>query len=597
MPSNETAGQPSLDARLFGAVGEDAYIRYAMAKRRHYYLWKYHRISDGATLARMRTMLYEAGLLTPLTEGGWVIDRGAAEYEAGLGVSLRGFADQKGEKERLSGRHDPSKPFVWMDSGPGNGTALYEGAAPGKQGAGWGIELLYSVEGTLRKVMHPVIRSRPEGSIAAYEYSPFAALLNQMEVLSVVELVTLLAGAGDTAFLDRIIAILDQAPADGEILASAVLHAHAVANSDEHPRHQGDGEVSFTAVALSFLIDELVCRTRIPNGMNFWYEEASLVCHALAEALPDLAGYLGHPERENLQRVLPILAAEAERLNASDTEQTPDAEWMANTRRVADIIRSAAYEGRRRRFRKLPDGPATLMFTAANTLWRWSFFLEHRAGLRDGLAANDNARIELVMQWLRRPWGIVRQDDIDTALRGFLPDDDGPAPKLLHVLQEIFPSEPDVYVTEVLRASSRETGLAALRTLVARRVVLDNLRTRVLTVRIDRDDLLERAQCVHTIIDLMATWWYARVAAGDAPDFAHDIARLATLMREGRWIDQAIAELEHDLALGAEQREDIREYRSDPAAFTEQWFTFSDDDFDIRASLDVFPPEQFWFMS
>jgi hypothetical protein len=136
---------------------------------------------------------------------------------------------------------------------------------------------------TPHNVMRPVIRSRQDGSIAAYESSPLVSLLNQTEVLSVVEFLTLLTNAGDTAFLDRIIAILDQATAGGEILASAVLHAHDVATSNDHPKPQTDGEVSLTAVALSFLIDELVCRTRIPNGMDFWYEDASLVCLALEQ--------------------------------------------------------------------------------------------------------------------------------------------------------------------------------------------------------------------------------------------------------------------------------------------------------------------------
>jgi hypothetical protein len=594
MLSNETDSESTLDSRLFNAIGEDAYIQYALAKRRHYYLWKYHRISDQATLARMRTMLYEAGLLTLLTDGAWVIDRGRAEYQAQFGFSALG--DEKWEKDRLTGRQDPSEPFVWMDSGPGNGTALYEGAMPGKLGAGLGIELLYSVEGTLRNVMHPVIRSRANGLVAAYEYAPLVSLLNRMEVLSVAEFGPLLTGTSDTAFLDHIIAMLGNVTAEGEIGASAVLHAHDVATSDDHPRHPAvDGEVAFTAVALSFLVDELVCRTRIPNGMNFWYREVSVVCHALAKALPEIPDYLG-AKYEELQRVLPILATEAERLNATETEQTPDAEWMANTRALADIIRSAAYEGRRRWFHKLPDALATLMFTAANVLWRWSFFLEHRTFLRDGRAAEDNARVELVMQWLHRPWGIVRQDDLDTAFRGFSPDDDGPVTMLLQGLQKIFPSEPDSYVTEALRARSRQSGLAALRTLVARRVTLDNLRARVLTVRLDQDNLIEWSQRAHTIIDLMSTWWYGRVAAGDEPALAHDIAQLLGLMRDGRWVEQAVSELENDVGLGAEQREDIRQYRNDPTGFLERSFTFSDHDFDIRASLDVFPPEQFEFM-
>src|SRR5262249_36102779 len=143
---------------------------------------------------------------------------------------------------------------------------------------------------------------------------------------------------------------------------------------------------------------------------------------------------------------------------------------------------------------------------------------------------------------------------------------------------------------------SKESGIEALRRLIRRRIAIDEWRWTIATVRIDGEELFESSQRVHTIIDLFSNWWFARVERDEDPDLEHAIGRMKSLLQSGEWIDEAMAELRGEVALSAEQMEDVRAYSEGPARFTYLSFAFSNEGFDIRAQLDVFPPEEFLFL-
>src|SRR5215211_5515651 len=95
-----------IDEVLLDRLKEKVYQLYQKTHRYHYWLWKYHRISDEHTLRTMRSILYYSKVLTLLRHPEWKINRSSKEYETTFGSNFVEHMNTT-NLEKFSGKEDP----------------------------------------------------------------------------------------------------------------------------------------------------------------------------------------------------------------------------------------------------------------------------------------------------------------------------------------------------------------------------------------------------------------------------------------------------------------------------------------------------------
>ena len=427
----------SLDQVIFHSLGERAYQVYRHTLERHYWRWKYHRISDHDELKLLRLIIYRSGALTLLRHPGWRIDRTSAEYAQALGDPIKD-TNQSQQDNIFSGLRTPFDPLKQVDSGPGNCTALYEMARPWWMGTGWGHELLFSVQGTLKNCLRDELQFESPEYLIARRCEYFYRALRTAEIFSVAEFILRrvyhITGDLDEAFHRPFSLLLPRGATPAQYLSLNVLteaETEALALLKSHSgKFQPEDEQLLIATMLGFLIDELVARAQIPNGMEFWYGSVAAELESLIDNFNEIAGYLkdGGFDAKHVAHALPGLLADARHYaNSSNPRQCFDLDWLSNTEAIAEQLRNAGLRARKRG--RLRDDHANMVFVTSNELRRWVFFLEQRQQFAQSsqpwsLSATNPEALDLLIRWLRRPWGVVRPETIRVAFRGLVPGDE-----------------------------------------------------------------------------------------------------------------------------------------------------------------------------
>lgn len=603
MPSNRTHSESSsepeftaLDSILQERLGKAVFAQYLDAKIRHFARWKYQKIHEFSSLHFLRWALFAAGVLTLNRHGGWRIDRSRAEYEEMLGIH-----DEltRIHPEQLSGKSNPFEPLIQADSGPGNCTAMYEMARPGWVIQGLSNELLYSVEGTLRNCLVDGLNQDDRGREVAYHSNGFHETLRTLEILSVFEF--LLAhkfSEKDKSDLARPFDLLTGGESDTSTIERSCMIAAVDSASHQmaKTRHMIEGEDSLVSLMLGFLIDELVCRLSVPNGMHFCYEITQHALTALISRSSDICSTLAS-RGEDVSDLFEQLAFFLDECNKFGTqsaeEQVPTDHWCAKAIETADSLRRLGFESRRHRL--LGENDTQFLFTVANELWRWIFFLRHRETIRRDVT-NDIGQIDIAFEWLRRPWGIVRVDDIDIAFRGLVPgDENDDMPRGFSVLTTFLQTEIEDFLVADIGFSDADTGVSALHTYIGRRLWLNQLRHEVKFVQIDDATLNDQAELARMVVDLFSAWVYDPANSKELKAIAERPGHMLDLLRSGSWLGSSGEDV--SALLNRTQYKRFQTYRDNPGRIISEHFQFDSPEFEIVDHLDVYPPERFFFFT
>jgi hypothetical protein len=598
----------SLDQILAQRLEPEVYRAYIQAKQGHFRTWKYYRISDRQTLQFLRTVLYRSGVLKLNRESGWKINRSIKEYSELLGTDFI-IETKTGVKElRSSGKSDPQKSLRYIDSGPGNCRALYEGAMPGVIGTGRGIEILFSVDGTLINCLREELRFEDDQLQDGY-FSPYLfRCLKSLEILSVFEFlvseqISVSHERYEVAQLFNLLTSLCQSQLpipNASILEKLERDAQDIMlRMRTKIGDMGGGEKTVVAIMLGFLIDELVSRLDVPNGMGFWYKsmEAVLaaICqnyHALRKAITAAGVDASELEKDTSTALL-----ECRQVDDSDTvaQQVWDMKWIRKTEAIADKFRHIGHITRQGRL--LKDKDIMLIFTVANALWRWVFFLEHR-GRSEQELKDRQRQVELVLRWLRRPWGIVSTEDVEYVYRGLVPGDEkGEVPRAFSALKVFLRSEMALYFPAEFGFKDSTQSLDYCKRLIARRLILANARWNIEKVKVDNPVLAEESSHARTIIDLLTMWLCDPRNKGSLDRIEQDLDELEKLLRNGLWLHQYQNENQFTGLLTKRQTERVRLYLDDPSSFISRLFLLGSPEFEVSEHVDVFPPEECIFVN
>jgi hypothetical protein len=363
-------------------------------------------------------------------------------------------------------------------------------------------------------------------------------------------------------------------------------------------------EALFFVTVLGYLVDELVARITVPNGMNFWYAFTEACLIAMRERLPEIQDIIEliALNSDDLYAALDELASDCrEFIDAPDPKRPPEKRWTVATEHIADCLRTLGFELRARR--GSDESSADIVFSTSNALWRWLFFYEHRdrqtelAALR--VSTHDCERAaEFVLRWLRRPWGVVSFKEISYALRGIVPGDDhADVPQAFAVLVDFLQTEPEQYFADAFNIRDWDQSRMLLLRFISCRYLLYACRQRVSRVRFDSEPDGPRIKA-HLLIELFITWAYGSID-GSRLDLLEDTDEIIRLLHSGDWcreLSDGSATEPAGISITARQRILAQEYLADPEAMCTLLFRFSEPGFSINEHIGLMPPERFTFL-
>jgi hypothetical protein len=550
----------------------------------HYRLWKFQRWSDDASLSLAKRILCDAGFAKLCRDPGWIINRREADYIAALGPDVGRIRkmDQI-RSDRLLGTANPYDEKVAMDGGPGNGTALYEGGVPGWKGCGYGIEMLYSLEGTLQNCLLPGVQGDIDGNTPSYASKVFRQAAKALEVLSVAEF----AAARDShsecdAAFEQWNGLSQHASATclQRLIGSTPLARDLGSPSD--PTRVAKG------IVLGFLLDELEGRLHCPNGMNF---VAGLLCELLGEAPNALKAASRTLNSTGVNGTSLVTAAGRLRqlVTVRFSQDTCDRAALSESdlhdcESVADSLREIAFRG----LGEIDEDQRQILFALANELWRFVYF---QRDLPRWDAARDPVAPASLLQWLERPWGILRADEMDALCRDlFGRDEPGSQPKAMFFLADFLRYGVDRALEGIFgSAVESATRWKILERFAERRIALARQRRAVVSVQIDDTEALRKLAAAQTVIQTFALWAQANPLIMDQIETRPQT--LATVFTEGSW---ARAE---PPTLSRRQLLELQRFSSDSSAFVAESFDFRKLGENPYSVLDFYPPENFVIQS
>lgn len=556
-------GQTDLDDVLRTRLPATHYQAYQRLHASHFYKWKWHRNSDPFSLGALRALIYAAEVAVPSRSVTAPRTQTFRSYAEEIGLPLDGFTTRVIE----SGRHSLDGDERTFPE-PGDCLLMYEQSRGRQIARGVGERLTYAMDETLRNCLRPGLRLDGRHSLASIHHGPFQELLRELEIWSTGDFVLALAGNGGSD--DRLVPFEHLAASIGEQLdderiteirssVAALLRTHRRAT-----RRVGDGGAF--AVMLGFLLDELIARSAVPNGVGFWFTYAQAVLTALLSRLPGL-----------WDRIL-RLGIDAGRLTAHVeqllTDCTPDRSPNPSAEETAESLRDIGFALRRQG--ELSDDDADCVFTASNTIWRWLFFLE-RPGQSDAEA--------VVLRWLHRPWGVVSVDDIRHAYSGMIPGDqnDDIPRAFTPVVPMLQSTSPQDYLCAQFGVPDHARATQVLERFIHCRYVIHSARLQVRRVLLQPDDWRELAR---ELIDVFTDW---ADDGGHLPRFDADLGLLGEELRSGRWCADLVAAGK----LTSYQMRLLRPYLDQPAMTCDRLFLFRERRFVPAEYIGLMPPERF----
>jgi hypothetical protein len=563
-------------------LGLDVANQLAESLQKHYSRWKVQRRSESATLAVAKHILCSAGFAKLCRNPEWIINRGIAEYQKHLGTADLTYASKLSKllPERLSAVADPRKDLLYMDSGPGNGTALYEGAQPGWMGVGLGIQLLFSIEGTLQNCLCPSVQGDSDGRTPSYASKLFRKAELDLQMLSVLEFLegTDTADRWDEAFREwALLPETASATKIKELIAKTTVVKEMLAEIDSTRLA--------TAIFLGLLLDEFDGRYRYPNGMNFRADLLHAVISAVPKAIAAAPATVRteHPGTDEIEESTAKLLRLVEKRYAHDAQnrQTVDDLEIDHFDTMAARLRTLAFAS----LKRMDEEPRQMLFSGANETWRWIFF--ERDSTRWRTNGPTPPQEDALITWLNRPWGMLQEDEMDHLLRDVVvPDkpDDQPVGLILlgsfirsgvsEGLERLFPQS--------LPKASRMQRLARF---ARRRIALSAQRRNVSHVILDATDSMALNVKAQILIQSFALWVQGQ------PELLEDVeaapAKLATHFLGKRWPDGIATNLTR-----AQQRV-IEEFSKAPLSYVDGIFEFEELEEYAYHVIDFYPPEQF----
>ena len=574
----------------------------------HFFAWKVHRFSEPDSLRVLRRLLYSSRVATLQRARVNETSQPFHDYADELGLPL----DRFDFGDRLSSLQNPDHPGVRLFAEPGDGFNMYAKTRLGWVSYGIGEALTFSLEETLRNCLKDDIREDDWNALSAHRCPAFERALKQLEFWSVRDVVLGLSGsyrdgneAEALAPFDALANLIDGA-AHGVDLAAVVEIGEQAA--DLLRRHQSAfahaGQEVFFGTMLGFLIDELVARSTVPNGMNFWYAQTEGTLTAMRERIPEIREIIESigTNPDELTTALDTLTADCRAvIDAPNAVRVPDERWRDTIEHLADRLRTLGHTLRVRR--RSDEASANLVFVTSNTLWRWLFFDEHRdrrailAAL--GVSAEDRERAaEFMLRWLRRPWGVLSVADIDQGFRGIIPGDEyEELPRAFTVLAAFLQSEPEQYLADTFKVRDPDRARTLLLRFIGFRYLVYACRQRVTSVHLDSDADGSRAKA-RLWIELFTAWAYGNTD-GSRLDLLGDTDEIIRLLRSGDWCHELLDEPAAEAAgtpITIQQRALAQEYLVDPEALCERLFRFGEEDFLIEEHIGLMPPELFSFL-
>jgi hypothetical protein len=558
---------------------------YHAALRFHYALWKWQHISEQASLAFLRRILATHDLVEPNPEPGWIVNRGVADYHLVLGDEYRKHREQLPRKT-LTGHVPHDQPQRIFDSGSGNNTACYEGARPSILTVGSGLSLVFSVDGTIRNWLREPLRAR---RLQGYRSQLAAHVCKLAEIWSVARLVSP-ASIGDFDPIAELSAsVVDGTVASGTLMAIAARTEASLTESRDQMR---DGDATVTAIALGYLLDAMAGRVRMPNGMQFSYEDAAQWAGGIENLLTAVA-------RNRIQtragtRLVARAAFCSELANriGRHLQQTSlpadiDVEIAAALPEIADQFKATAFE---LRARQGETNMIEALHFVGNELWRWHFFLLDLSAWQatPGSTRSAAAHAALVRAWLERPWGILRPQDMKLALaEGFEPSE--APPRLLAPLVPLLREGVDPLVKASFGAIPEIAQ--RLERFIAHRCQLCHSRAAMEWINYeDQVELTPDRELADLLVELLTLWYYAQPEKARRQMFRKGLLPLATTLQGADWLTATSLPQP-----SRRQLKSIERYRQHPKQTASELFEFEPNT-DLTDRLDVFPTEEFWIL-
>jgi len=564
-----------------GAAAADAL---AKSLKLHYHFWKFQRWSDQASLSVAKHVLCEIGFAKVCRNPEWIINRGEKENLAAFGTNFlaRSGKLEQARTKRLKGTENPYDELRNLDSGPGNGTALYEGVTPGWQGSGLGPELLYSIEGTLQNCLRPEIQGDMDGFTPSYVSKLFHKAAKSLEVLSVAEFVS----SGNSGLhCDEVFAEWDSL---GEAAAATSL-LQILKNVDVAGKIEtADPQRVAKGIVLGFLIDELEGRLQCPNGMNF---SVGILCYYLAQApqalvfAKHIAESLGHDVEKLASAAVQFQQMAQERFTRDFPLRPRLSDSDLNEiEKTADSFREVAFAA----LDKMDEAPRQTLFAIANELWRWTFF--ERDAIHWTSPDEKVDTIDLILRWLRRPWGILRADEMDMLLRDLFGNDEpDDQPGAMFFLADFLRHDVEPALAGIFEGTlDAAAGMEALRRLIQRRASLAEKRRAVTSVRVDDPAAMRELTNAQTLIQTFGVWAQTEKEIMDQIDARPQM--LATFFGNGDWSRSVMSSLP---TLSRSQLNNLQKFSGAPAEYVARYFDFTELEENPYLVLDCYPPENF----
>jgi hypothetical protein len=600
--------QTELEERLRCGLHPDDYAYYQKVYDYHFWEWKMHRISEEGSLRGLRSFLYHAGVLKLERERRPRRGRPFHSYAAELGIPI----DVIEARDPFSGVDPPSRLSRREFPNPGDCLELYEGCKPRWVMHGYGETLTYSLEHTLSNCLIEPLRGDARRYVMSYLSPSFYGALKRIEIWSVTDFALSVQSGVAAAAAESDVApsaILIEAIAEHgfDVPLQAFMDAQDKAQTlldKGRPQFENFGDGLLFGTMLGLLLDELILRTAIPNGMGHCYAYAHAALSALKDGFSPLRKRLTSMrfDPEDLERKLGSLietAAQFQKGEDTRREQAADENWRRSAAAAADALRTFAFDCRTKR--GIDEKEADLVFTAANAIWRWLFFLEQRESfsvLTPSLSPQYRTRvIEHVWRWLRRPWGILTTGDVNRAFRGLAPGDEkDQIPRAFTVLSPILKADIEEHLASAFNVRSTEQARDLVLRFIGIRVDLYLARhlTRRLCQPRASDESARRAK---VLIDLFLTWVF-EIDKAALDQIEGDIDCLPQMLRSGKWMRDFVAIIGDPAtrwppAVAAI----VLDYLNSPESFIAPMFRFDESKFRLREWVGVFPPESFCFVS
>ena len=590
----------TIDDVLYNKIGKKNLEIYLNALDYHYYMWKYHRHCDFGTLKFLRQILYKNKISILLKDPAWRIDRSLNEYNKVLDINIENHIANA--INDFSGTKNIFKPFRFLDEGPGAGIALYEAVAAHSIGSAEADSLYFSIDGTLKNCLKEEFRVNSENELEAYRSEKFYSTLKEIEIASV--FIFLLKR--DVAFNEEIscefdkplnILLPNKKMISSKISQSKlydVTEATKILLNKYQSHIKLNSESGIKSILFGYLIDEMIARFTIPNGMKFWYKLASKNLELLINEYKPISKCLKNNGifSNSLLSELKTLHHDSLQFENKLETQTYDKTWLLNIKKVADILRSTGiYE---RKFNNTNSDELGLVFDCSNYLWRWAFFIEQKE-IFDNTQDIDQV-ITTIYSWLRRPWGILDREDIILAFNGIISNNaDETQQMFIAFFSNLFTMEIEVSLIHEFEFKEISVGVDALRKLIYNRYYLHLLHKSVSKIENDLNYNTEKIKAINLIIDLLIMWVYDQEYPNRFREVDVDIYSLIELLNNGKWLKEIINK--EETIISKSQKKRIDEYVNHPEQFINQIFQFNNKNFDISEGIDTFPPEEFQFLT